>query len=294
MIRIRRLFVVVLAAGVAFSVLPGSPADVDAANRNNNRNNKNKNRNKPQKRNTAGMKAMVAASKRALADAQARAASAQMRMQDFNGKIQASNTALQNARSAAANATSRLKDIQEEIEAKQSADSDFAKATAAYRKAEQEFQIARKRVYESPSYKAKYRAAMGSASRATLLPKVKKEAEEKDTEYQQAKLLLEKTRHDYEGLRMKLYGANSDWVATAKQARETRKHEAEAYKRLKASLVSRGIASTNLSKANREGALAAATIKKGEAAIKSADAYNKRVEEEWRRRQRNNNNRYRR
>lgn len=246
---------------------------------------------KPMKLSTSGLKEDVARAQAGLAHAVDRGVAAQSRLGSNQARAQHAHSVMEGAKMDAENATEELKRIETQIVRSQGDDSKYAEALNDWKEAERKYQEIRAGLYKSPDYLAKYRTAMSSPNRATLLPKVRKEAED-NPEYKKAAMQMTIQKQMYEQVRMTLFQADADWVAASKAALEARRRQAEAAEHFKSAMVSKGITASNLSKATRDAAAAQMAIKKGADAIKTVEAYNKKVDQH---RQRSNyNNRRRR
>jgi chromosome segregation ATPase len=233
---------------------------------------------KPIKLSTEGLKEDVARAQAGLAHATDRGVAAQSRLGASHARAQNARQALEAARLDAEEATEQLKRIEARVVDSQGPDSKYADLLKDFTEAEQHYQKIRERVYESPEYLAKYREAASSSKRASLLPKIRKEAEEKEPEYRKAATQLVVKRTMYEQHRSTLLQQNPDWLAASKAALQARRRQAEAQEHYKSAMVSKGITASNLSKAARDATAAHRAIEKGRDAIKQVEAYNKKVD----------------
>jgi hypothetical protein len=234
---------------------------------------------KPVKLSTSGLKANVQQAQAGLADAMQRGVAAQSRLAASQSRAMTVRGALEAARMDAEEATRQLRQIEADIVRSQEPDSRYADALKDFEEAEKHYHEVRAHVYETPEYLAKYREAASSPDRATRLPAIRKEAELKDPEYSRAAMQMAIKSQAYERLRMELFQANPDWVATSKAAVEARRRQAEAQEHFQSATVSKGITASNLSKASRDAAAAQQAIAKGSNAIKAVEAYNKKVDQ---------------
>ncbi len=234
---------------------------------------------KPIKLSTAGLKEDVGRAQAGLAHAVDRGIAAQSRLGHSYSRAQNARSAVEGARMDAEDATEELKRIATEIVRAQDLDSKYADALKAWKEAEQRYQEIRAGLYKSPEYLAKYRAAASSSNRATLLPKIRKEAEN-NPEYKKAAMQMTIQKQIYEQVRMALFNEDADWVAASKAALEARRRQAQAREHYKSAMVSKGITASNLSKATRDAAGAQMAIKKGQSAIKAVEAYNKKADQQ--------------
>jgi hypothetical protein len=234
---------------------------------------------KPVKLSTAGLKQDVQQAQAGLAHAHQRGVAAQSRLGASQARAMTVRSALEAARADAEAASQQMRQIEAEIIRSQDDDSKYAEALADLKEAEKHYQEVRARVYKTPAYLAKYREAASSSQRATLLPKIRKEAEQSDPDYSRAALMMTIRRQNYEQLRMQLFQEDPDWVAASKAGIEARHRQAEAQEHFKSAMMSKGITAGNLSKATRDAAAAHHAINKGTAAIKAVEAYNRKVDQ---------------
>lgn len=234
---------------------------------------------KPIKLSTSGLKQDVQQAQAGLAHATQRGVAAQGRLAASQARATTVRGALEAARADVEEANRQLRAIEAEIVRSQGPDSEYAEALSDLQEAEKNYQEVRARVYQTPEYLAKYREAASSPRRAELLPKIRKEAEQKDPDYGRSALQMDIRRQNYEQLRMRLFQQDPDWVAASKAGVEARRRQAEAQEHFKSAMVSKGISASNLSKATRDAAAAQEAIKKGTAAIKAVEGYNKKVDQ---------------
>jgi hypothetical protein len=235
---------------------------------------------KPIKISTSGLKEDVGRAQAGLAHAVDRGVAAQSRLGYSYSRAQNARSAVEGARMDAENATEELKRIETEIVRAQDLDSKYADALKDWKEAERRYHEIRAGLYKSPEYLAKYRAAASSSNRAALLPKIRKEAEENNPDYKKAAMQMTIQKQTYEQVRMALFQEDADWVAASKAALEARRRQAQAQEHYKSAMVSKGITASNLSKATRDAVGAQMAIKKGQSAIKSVEAYNKKVDQQ--------------
>jgi hypothetical protein len=279
-----RLPFVSLLAGALLMGYAFHPAAVDAAKKKGG-----KGRKGGVKISSQGLKEDVARAQAGLAHANQRGVAAQSRLGASQARAMAAYNAVEAAKAEAEEAGQRLRQIEAQLTTSQGPDSDYAAALKDLREAEKWQAEVRARVYNSAEYQAKYREAMRSPNKATLLPKIRREAEKADPEFAQSAVRLQVMKTRYEQARTALFQNDPEYVAASKTAMEAKKRQAEAQKHFKAAMVSKGITSANLSKAARDSAAAQAAIAKGQAAIKAVEAHNKKVEQ-----QRRNSQHYRR
>jgi hypothetical protein len=232
---------------------------------------------------TQGLKEDVARAQAIQAHANQRGVAAQSRLGASQARAMSAHGAVQAAKAEAESAAQRLRQIEAQLTSSQGPDSDYADALKDLREAEKWQAEVRGRVYKSADYQAKYREALRSPNKATLLPKIRREAEASDPEFHQAALRLQVMKTRYEQARSALFQNDPEYVAASKAALAAKKRQAEAQEHFKAAMVSKGITSANLSKAARDSAAAREAIIKGQAAIKTVEAHNKKVQEQQRR-----------
>ena len=97
----------------------------------------------------------------------------------------------------------------------------------------------------------------------------------------------------YDQARSALFQTDPEYAAASKAALEAKKRQAEAQEYFKGAMVSKGITAANLSKAARDSAAAQTAINKTQAAIKTVEAHNKKMQEQQRRRNSSSNRRRR-
>jgi hypothetical protein len=233
---------------------------------------------------TQGLKEDVARAQAGLAHANQRGVAAQSRLGASHARAMTAYNVVEAAKSEAESAAQRLRQIEAQLTTSQGPDSEYAAALKDLREAEKWQAEVRARVYESATYQAKYREALRSPNKATLLPKVRREAEKADPDFDRAAIRLQVMKTRYEQARTALFKNDPEYVAASKTAMEAKKRQAEAQEHFKAAMVSKGITSANLSKAIRDSAAAHEAISKGQAAIKTVEAHNKKVQEQQRRR----------
>lgn len=233
---------------------------------------------------TQGLKEDVARAQAGLAHANQRGVAAQSRLGASQARAMAAYNAVEAAKAEAESAAQRLRQIEAQLTTSQGADSGYAEALKDLREAEKWQAEVRARVYNSADYQAKYREALRSPNKATLLPKVRREAEKADPEFAQSAIRLEVMKTRYDQARTALFQNDPEYVAASKAAMEAKKRQAEAQEHFKGAMVSKGITSANLSKAIRDTAAAQEAISKGQAAIETVEAHNKKVAEQQRRR----------
>jgi chromosome segregation ATPase len=211
--------------------------------------------------------AQVAMARASYADAAYKGNIAQGKVSNAQQTIEAASGSIE-AYEADVHATAeQLKGVEATIEAAQSANSPLAAARVEYEKAKQALETNRARVFDSPDYKQKYQQALGSADKATLLPKIVKEASERDPDLKAAQDRFELARQMYEQIRHELFQQDARWASAAQASREARAELAKAQQELSNGALHNASAKTDLRSATQQAAVAQATIQSGEAAI---------------------------
>ncbi len=187
----------------------------------------------------------------------ARAASASFRV---DGAMQG----IEDAALQAELATVRLQSIEAEIEAAEGEDSELAQAEAAFEAARAALEKARNRVLASSSYQAAYKLALASSNKAELLPKARREALEKDKEFQEALREYELTDYLLKRERIRLYQASAEWRQTYEAARDSRFEKAEARDDLRGGLTHQLAGRVTARQADAAKARAASVIARNE------------------------------
>jgi hypothetical protein len=238
---------------------------------------KKKGSSKPKKINTAGIKEDIAQAQAVAVRANAVGMAAHHRYNTAHARAASALSTIEQLKAEARELGRRIQAIEENVELKNGKDTPLGRVREAVERAEKEYNLARHRVFESPAYKSRYQAALHSADKATLLPQIRREAEETDPAYQEAKRELGFQRMQYEKLLSELVEQDASWTLATTRAKEVSRQIAEASDKAKSGLVSRAIEGSNTRNAYKAAAAARAEAARHQAALKKAEAHNKKV-----------------
>ncbi len=231
------------------------------------------------------MKIEVAAAKVTYQAATAKANQVAGYVQQFQANVAQTHANLQDAESHSQTASASLKLVEQRLLNKVDAETYLGRANKMAAEAEQAYQIARTKAYESAYYKTRYQTALKSNNRIQLISELRKETENSPA-FSAARDTLDATRREQALWREKLLSQNENWKAAAKAAREARAKEAEIKQARQNALLKLSGARQSLRNAQKTAAHAAFVIKDGTAVVKALEASSKKMAQQ----QRNRNN----
>lgn len=204
--------------------------------------------------------AQLTAAQQLLAAATAEVTEWQGKVSAAQGSLDIASDEFKSSRSEADTSSQRVRELEKQLEEQQPKGSPFVVAKADFLKAKDALDAAANAVFNSEEYKNKYKQALQSADKATVLPKLKDESLKKDLVWQRAKIVFDAVHSQYEQAQHAVYEKNEEWVEATKSVRESRGQQTKAEQRASNAAMHKASANTKLRDATKVQTAAQANV----------------------------------
>lgn len=210
-----------------------------------------------------------------LADAEARAAVAQGKVDSANQRISGARDSLSSAEADEKRAHEALVEAEAAMISAAGEDSDIGKAKKALDELRQSLQYEEHRVLNSAEYHARVAKSEGTPEHASIVPKVRAEMLGADTQYQGVLAKYENAKHEFNHLRTEAVNKDQTWLSHSSEIKQAWTSEVAATNQGIAGGMQKLPAKQTLHEAQRTAAAARAYVAQGEMILRALGAGNR-------------------